>query len=243
MSSGQKILTKERIEPFRTNKFALQQVNDFIGLIEKEDIQDYSLVVDVGGGIGAFAYQLVINHPFRVKVVDSDETSISLCKSRSQPNIEAMIGDALNPPVNGNEKIICFNLILHHLVGPSEENTRLLQKKALTAWLGSGRLVFVNEYVYESYWKDLSGRLIYEITSNRFLSRIASVFAAYIPSLKANTFGTGVRFRSQSEWIELFTECGYQLKGMVQGQDELISTPRKLLFLRTKRLDSFLLGS
>lgn len=241
--TGQKILSREQIEAFRTNKFAIEQVNDFINLIQNKQLLENSLVVDVGGGIGAFARQLVKEHAYRVRVIDADLESINICKSASDPSIEAIHGDALNPPIKGDEDIICFNLILHHIVGSSEEETKKLQMEALKLWLGNGRMIFVNEYVYESYWNGISGRLIYEVTRNQFFSRIASIIAAYIPSLRANTFGTGVRFRSQSEWIDIFKECGYRLVGLIQNQDEYISKPRRFLLLKTKRRDSFLLAS
>ena len=47
----------------------------------------------------------------KVRVLDSDSQSIDFCK---QEGIEAIYGDALKPTVVGDEKLVCFNLILHH---------------------------------------------------------------------------------------------------------------------------------
>ena len=48
----------------------------------------------------------------KVRVLDSDSQSVDFCK---QEGIDATYGDALNPAIVGDEKLVCFNLILHSL--------------------------------------------------------------------------------------------------------------------------------
>lgn len=188
-------------------------------------------------GYFAKAIQDIIALP--VRVLDSDVRSIEYCK---QAGIEAVQDDALNPTIIGDESIICFNLILHHLVGASEQETRRLQKQALSAWRSTAQMIFVNEYIYESYFMtNFSGWLIFKITSSTVLSNIGSFIAKFAPSLKANTFGVGVRFRSHAEWREIFSSLGFEIMGTVIGPQEYVSLPRRCLLIKNCRRDSFLL--
>ena len=86
--------------------------------------------------------------PVPVRVIDMDPESVAQCAARSVP---AQVGDALKPPIAGDEACVCFNLILHHLVARDEAGTRKLQLGALTAWKDRSIPLFVNEYIYESF--------------------------------------------------------------------------------------------
>ena len=85
----------------------------------------------MGGGCGFFAKALQNRIHLKVRDLDSDSQSIDFCK---QEEIETTYGDALNPVVVGNEKLVCFNLILHRLVGRSEHETYKMQGHALSVW-------------------------------------------------------------------------------------------------------------
>jgi hypothetical protein len=165
--------------------------------------------------------------------------SISLC---NEAGLEAVCDDALNPKIVGDELVTCFNLILHHLVGKSESETRKLQERALSIWHSNGNIIFINEYIYESFFSNnFSGWLIYQITSSSLLSNVGLLIAKIFPSLKANTFGVGVRFRSHKEWLMMFESLGFDVIDVVKGKQEGISLPRRLLLIKNCRRDSFLL--
>jgi hypothetical protein len=170
--------------------------------------------------------------------MDTDETSVEACRASG---LEATLDDALSPTLRGDEGIASFNLILHHLVGPTEKITRDLQSRALAAWREQVSCVFVNEYVYESYFPRLSGRLIFGITSSRSLSLLGRGISTLVPALRANTFGVGVRFRSHEEWLDLFASVGYDVVRVAIGAEERIALPRRLLLIKAIRRDSFLL--
>ena len=174
-----------------------------------------------------------------VRVLDSDIRSIDLCKKKG---IDAIHDDALNPTIVGDESVVCFNLILHHLIGASEQETRRLQEHALSIWRSTAKMIFVNEYIYESYiFRNFSGWLIFKITSSIILSKIGDFIAKFAPSLKANTFGVGVRFRSHAEWREIFSSLGFDIVGTLIGQQEDVSLLRRCLLIKNCRRDSFLL--
>jgi SAM-dependent methyltransferase len=236
MQPEQIVLSGEQLEAFYHDEFVQDQLRDFQQLLGSQAPR--GTVKDIGGGCGFFARQLAERTGRTVKVIDADPASIATCRAAG---IDAEVGDALQPRVEGNEDVVCFNLILHHLVGGSERLTRELQQRALSAWRSQARALFVNEYIYESYLPGLSGRLIYEVTKSRILSGLARMVAVLVPSLKANTFGVGVRFRDRHEWLRLFAAAGYDSESVTTGPDEPVSLPRRLLLIKRIRRDSFLL--
>jgi hypothetical protein len=202
------------------------------------DIKSLGKIVDIGGGWGNFA-KACSNRSLNMVVLDSDIQAINFCKEKG---ISAIHGDALTPPIIGDEDIVCFNLILHHLVGSSEYETYEIQKQALSAWHSTVHAVFISEYIYESFLiNDFSGRLIYYITSNTVLSNLCKFVTKFIPSLKANTFGVGVRFRSHNEWRKMFESMGFEIVDTKIGKQHGISLPRRLMLIKGCRVDNFLL--
>lgn len=236
-SDMQKTLSAGQIEAFYHDEFVEDQTRDFISMAGRDHPEGLR-VTDVGGGCGFFALRLAHLTGYRVRVIDTDPASVDACR---RAGLDAMRGDALDPAFVGDSDIVSFNLILHHLIGASERVTLELQRKALAAWRGHARAVFVNEYIYESWIGGLSGWLIFQVTSSRMLSRIARAIATVVPSLQANTFGVGVRFRSHREWVRVFAAAGYDVKAAVIGKQEAVSLPRRLLLIRSIRRDSFLL--
>ena len=87
-------------------------MEDFIALFGYSVTPSLDNIVDIGGGCGFFAKALQNRIHLKVRVLDSDSQSIDFCK---QEGIEATYGDALKPTVVGDEKLVCFNLILHSL--------------------------------------------------------------------------------------------------------------------------------
>jgi len=232
---AQAVLSAEQIQEFYHDAFVGDQVRDFRVLLGDRSV---GIVLDVGGGCGFFARSLSHEGGYQTRVMDMDPTSIENCRTIG---VDGRIGDALAPNPVGDEEVVCFNLILHHLVGKTENETRELQIRALRAWRGKAARLFVNEYIYQSLVGQISGRLIYEITSSEFLSSIGRQIARVIPSFKANTFGVGVRFRSREQWMDLFSEAGFCVENSSVGSPEYVSPPLRGLMIKTIRRDSFLL--
>lgn len=233
-SSGQVRLAAEQVEAFYHADFVADQTRDFLNLLGPSDGK---LVLDIGGGCGYFARRIAQNG-YPVRVLDLDAVSVETCR---QQGLDARLGDALRPGVEGDEGTVSLNLILHHLVGPSERETRLLQVRALKVWQSRSVRIFVNEYIYESFVGRISPRLIYEITSSRILSRIGSLIGRIIPAFRANTFGVGVRFRSHAQWRELFAEAGFKVVDVQIGKAEPVALPLRALLIKEIRRDSFLI--
>lgn len=234
----QKYLNNNQISAFYHDKFVTQQLDHFKRLAYLK-LPDGSTVVDVGGGCGHFAIAIAKCLKVPVRLIDMDPESVKFAKTFG---INAIEGDALCPEKNDTDGIICFNLILHHLVGDTEKKTRSLQSKALLSWKNTRAKLFINEYIYESWFNDISGKLIYQITKNKLVSNICKLISKIAPSLRANTFGVGVRFRSSDEWCQIFNEIGYNVVDRIRGNEEPISWPRRILLIKEIRRDSFLLS-
>lgn len=232
----QRLLTAHQTAEFYHDLFVTEQVTGFLQMAGPEG---EGVVVDVGGGCGFFARALQAASPWTARVLDFDARSVEVCR---QHGVQAEVADALTPPQRGDESIVSFNLILHHLIGRDDASTRALQVRALRAWHGRVPRVFVYEYIYESVpFSGLSAYLIYAITSSYLLSLLGRGVARFVPSLRANTFGVGVRFRSAAGWIELFAEAGWQIQSQICIAEDTISIARRLLLIQSCRRDSFLL--
>lgn len=238
MSETQRVLSAEQTKEFYHDEFVADQVGGFLRTLGPS-LRTSDLAVDIGGGCGYFARTLSERAGVSARVMDTDPESIAAC---SAAGIDAQLADALKPEIRGDETVACFNMVLHHLVGTSDEQTRAFQVAALRAWRSQVRYVFVNEYVYESFvspgW---SGKLIWAVTSSRALSALAKLASRVLPSLRANTLGVGVRFRPVEEWLVIFQEAGYELDFHDKGEEESIPVPRRALLIRSTRRDNFLL--
>lgn len=235
--TSQRGLDQERIANFYHDFFVKSQVEDFTEICLPE-IDRGKVVSDMGGGCGFFASAIARDLDIPVRVVDMDPVSVETAR---RSGIEAIRGDALEWKPARDESVACFNLILHHLVGHNERETSSLQMRALDGWKGNGVRLFVNEYIYDSYIGNASGALIYRITANSFLSSLAGLVARFVPTLRANTFGVGVRFRSEKEWRRMFEARGWQVSNYKRGKEEDVSLPRRLLLIKSCRRDSFVL--
>ena len=233
----QRVLKSEQVEEFYHDVFVNSQVHDFVDVVEDVKLS-VERVIDIGGGCGFFAGALAKKTGLNAQVIDMDPGSVAACHARGVP---AELGDALNPAQRGDEDVVSFNLILHHLVAASDNETEALQKQAVSVWRGKAKAVFVNEYIYDSYFGNVSGWLIYQITSSSLLSAIGKLVAKFIPSLQANTFGTGVRFRAHQEWVELFDRLGFKVAAYRRGSEENVSLARRMLMIKSCRRDSYLL--
>lgn len=235
--NSQIILEDSQLRAFYHDHFVRDQFNHF-RLLACSMNTPIEVIIDIGGGCGYFIAKLNSDLGLRGRVLDSDPISVAECLASG---VDAEIGDALQPNIRGDEDVVCFNLILHHLVADSEAKTKKLQKKAIEAWMGKAKYIFVDEYIYESIIFNVSGRLIYEITKSQVLSFLGKVFSNIAPSLRANTFGVGVRFRSNQEWTEIFDSVGFKVINVIKGAPEPISFARRFLLIRECRRDSFLL--
>ena len=164
--------------------------------------------LDIGGGNGQFADQLLARYPrARGTVLDNSETL--LARNKQDPRKSLLNGSAAElDSVNGKFDLLSMHWLLHHLVGDSYRETRTTQRHALCSLLrlltARGRVsVFENDYVgwipdpFPTY-------MIYFFTASRSFAPIARV-------LGANTAGVGVCFNSYDGWHRIMQDAGLRL--------------------------------
>jgi hypothetical protein len=138
----QRTLNTAQLSEFYINVFVDDQVRDFkLCFLDKHKLIA-GAIVDMGGGMGHFASTVKQDFANVVRVVEMDPVSVENCKVCG---LEAEIGDATNYVPRGDEAVICFNLILHHLVSNTEVDTRRLQSIALRTWAGNSHRLFVKD--------------------------------------------------------------------------------------------------
>lgn len=161
--------------------------------------------LDVGGGNGRFADQLLATYPqSRGTVLDNSETL--LARNQQDPRKALRLGSAGDlDALDGQFDLLSMHWLLHHLVGDSYGETRANQCRALGSLrrllTGRGRVsVFENDYV--GWAPDpLPTYLIYAITASKRLAPVAR-------ALGANTAGVGVCFNSHEGWRRLIERAG-----------------------------------
>lgn len=175
---------------------------------EQTRIRNLTLGLDVGGGIGTFANSILnLNDNIEsIDVVDPSELAHQNFIRHQKANL--VKGYMSNIPTSKSYDFVTSNLVCHHIISDSDEDTFDAQinfLKEVYTLLKDGGVLFVEENIYESYLvEDLCARLIYEVTSLRGIEKLTR-------KLGANTAGEGVRFRSDSAWQKIFTASGFKI--------------------------------
>ena len=166
-------------------------------------------ILDIGGGIGAFAVALVESCPGRdVHVTVLDPSVSAVPHRRVHPRVDYVTGTVdAHLPV-GPFDMVVLRTVVHHFVARRLAATDRTQVDALSrvrGLLGPGGTVCVMENLYEPMiGSDTTGRLIFRVTANRLVALPARL-------LGANTAGEGVRFRSRASWLEVYGQAGLEL--------------------------------
>ncbi len=163
--------------------------------------------LDVGGGAGRFADQLLERYP-RASGTVLDNSERLLAGNRPHDR-KTLINDSVERLAvlfaPGQFDLICFNWLLHHLVLSSWSGSQRAMVNALEAARGllseRGRISLF-ENMYDGLLIDgLPGLLIFTLTSSRLLRPL-------LRGMGANTAGVGVCFQSHRQWERLLGRAG-----------------------------------
>jgi len=203
----------KQLEDSQLETFDTEYVNEQRWKIVKEQINkdfpegDFSFL-DIGGGNGLFADKLLANYPHsRGTVLDNSQLLLNKNLTNTK---KTLVCDSVENLDKLNQKydLICFNWLLHHLVGNSYLATRKNISFALDAVVPlltpRGR-VSIFENMYNGLIIDgLPSRLIFNLTSNKTI-------AGFTKKMGANTAGIGVCFLSQKQWVEQLNHTSLNL--------------------------------
>jgi ubiquinone/menaquinone biosynthesis C-methylase UbiE len=193
-------------------------------------------VLDLGGGNGFFADQLLARFP-KGFVTIVDISSLLLAKNRPSNRKELIHGsiESMSNILAGRTfDCITVNWVFHHLVGNNYRACRqncldtLMQCKKI---LNPNGMLLVAENMFDGYLRsNLPSHLIYTITVIRWpwFVRLAKRFF--------NTAGVGVCFASRRAWQHMFAQAGFDVVAFQRGLEwggRSFRLAIHLLFLRS----------
>ena len=191
--------------------------------------------LDIGGGCGKFSTNIINDTDYIIEVIDP---SLSAKENFiSSKNLRLINQDFIQYQTNKKYDFIFLNLVLHHILGKNEFDTRNAQLSFLEKakkHLKPNGLLFIQENYYEGIFRsDITGKIIYKLTSSKLLEKL-------IRLLGANTAGEGVRFRSSRSWEILFNKVGLIKRSEASDPKwgEYIKLHEKLILLNKNRYRS-----
>jgi SAM-dependent methyltransferase len=184
--------------------------------------------IDLGGGNGVFADRVLRNFPKSTGTVLDNAPSL-LEKNVPHERKTVVLGgiEQIESLLPGRRfDVVCFNWVLHHLVGSTHEASTKHQCKALQDAAGllspNGRISVIENF-YDGWLFDaLPGRVIFELTASKAL-------AGLIRSMGANTAGVGVCFRSRNDWHKTMSASGLSVRNTQVDYIWRTSLPKKAL--------------
>jgi len=174
-------------------------------------------LLDVGGGSGVLCDYLHEQFPqMRATVLD---ISSDLLEANVRAPWKTLVkGSATEIASRFRPRsfdLVCIHYVLHHIVDgryrSSGEHVQATLQQARSVLASEGRLsLFEMSYVG---WpvERLSGRIIFELTSNPLLGALACKFGA-------NTGGVGVRFLPETAWREMLTRSRFDVQDTVRTE-------------------------
>jgi SAM-dependent methyltransferase len=170
-------------------------------------------ILDVGGGIGSMAAALADALPqATVDVIDLSPLARDNFIVHERTSL--IVDDFLRWEPEIRYDVVIFRTVLHHIVGPTESETRASQHRAIEKASGitapGGKLFVVENFYDPIATEDFTGRMIYYLTRSKAVAWIAR-------RLGANTAGEGVRFRSFRSWSTLFASHGYEILDVLRA--------------------------
>jgi O-methyltransferase domain len=217
-----KQLDDSQLEAFDAEYMDDKRWNIIKNQIDKDFPTGDFTFLDVGGGNGVFA-DLLLNYYPKSKGTVLDNAQVLLDKNQINPR-KTIICDSVENlnSIETKYDLICFNWLLHHLVGNSYSETRRNMATAINAvipLLSPHGKVSIFENMYNGLAIDgLPSRIIFTLTSSKAIAGI-------IKKMGANTAGVGVCFLSQQQWIETINKT--ELKLLQYTDDDKWPIPLK----------------
>jgi Methyltransferase domain len=203
----------KQLEDSQLKTFDTEYIEENRWKIIKEQIDkdfpdgDFSFL-DVGGGNGVFADRLLEYYPMsRGAVLDNSQLLLNKNVANSRKTIICDSVENLNE-LETKYDLICFNWLLHHLIGNSYVETRKNISTAINTVIplltDRGRVSIFENMYNGSVIDGLPSLLIFTLTSSKAI-------AGFTKKMGANTAGVGVCFLSQKQWVQVLDKTSLKI--------------------------------
>jgi 2-polyprenyl-3-methyl-5-hydroxy-6-metoxy-1,4-benzoquinol methylase len=212
-----RILNETQNAVFDTEYHAAEELDIKFKLLNDVSSDESFNVLDLGGGNGLFADQLLARFPR--STVTILEISCALL-SRNDPSkrkelIHGSIEEMTDVLTGRTFDYISMNWVLHHLVGNSYRASLENCCKTLIhcrKLLKPGGMVIIAENMFDSYLgSNLASHIIYAITEIKWRWFVQWTKRFF------NTAGVGVCFQSERAWRRIFGETGFDVVAFQRG--------------------------
>jgi len=201
-------LSNEQVEAFDREYVDARRLDRVCAKIDDDFPDGDFTLLDVGGGNGRFADQLLARYP-KSRATVWDNSELLLERNAKNDRKQLRLGSATClESISESFDLISLHWLLHHLVGDSYGETRANQLSTLSSarqlLSDRGRIsVYENDYLgwIPDPWPTW---LIYRTTASRPLARISR-------ALGANTAGVGVGFNSFDGWRRIIQNSGLEI--------------------------------
>jgi Methyltransferase domain len=222
-----KQLEDSQLETFDTEYVDAKRWKIIKAQIDKDFPSGDFSFLDVGGGNGIFADQLLAYYPNSTgTVLDNSQLLLNKNTTNSRKTIICDSVENLSK-LETKYDLICFNWLLHHLIGNSYLSTRENISAAIstaTLLLTDRGRISIFENTYNGLVADgLPSLLIFTLTSSRAI-------AGFIKKMGANTAGVGVCFLSQKQWVQVLEKTSLNLL-KYSDDDKWPISPKLSIFL------------
>lgn len=165
-------------------------------------------VLDIGGGNGVFADQLLARYPHaKVTLLDNAPSLLNRNKPHERKKLICDTAENLSRFSTERFDMLCLHWVLHHMVKRTWRSTVDEQGSILRhalALLAPGGRLCVFENCYQGFGiPALSSWFVFQMTSSRMLAKITRIGGA-------NTAGVGVAFHDEQSWRRLFHRSGWK---------------------------------
>ena len=236
-------LDGEQLAQFDTHYIAGTRIEAIDRMIRRDFPSGDFTVLDVGGGNGTFADQVLDRHGgAQVTVLDNADSLLAANSAHPRKRLVRGSVEEMGRLLAGESfDLISFNFSIHHFVSDSYARSRSAQAAALrgarSLMSGRGR-ISVFENVCEGYVAPpFSGWLIYRLTAARAI-------APLVRRLGANTAGCGVLFLTEEAIRADAERAGLRV---IEIEDDPRDKPlsiakRRLLLMKVWRVKLFWLA-
>ncbi len=203
-------LTNTQLKSFDTDYINSDRWLPIKNNIDKDFPDGKFTFLDLGGGNGCFADQILLHYPESHGVV-FDNSEMLLEKNKTHNHKEIILGDINEQLTLLKRKfdIVFCNWILHHLIcGSSYYKTKkniLLTLLNIQNLLTHKGKVSIYENMYDGVLIDgMPSVIIFYLTSIKKISKI-------VHKLGSNTAGVGVCFLSYLQWCKTINRSGLKM--------------------------------